>query len=208
MSIMNVWTSPSRAIVAVDTATKAPDGRSYEGSKMLPIVHANCVLAARGSTEVLSIVLQQMQGADADFDVYEVSLPQMIVGAVAFVNDTAKRMGAKFHVDAQELTLTGWSRKRQAMICRFFFHNLKNGGFNSERKTVFAPGMDLPESSPQALAMAQLGSTPAGMFEIAGQQLAWAVAKGHSGEFGGRLMVAEITPFGMNITHAHLDLPI
>lgn len=115
MSLLNVWVSPARALIGVDTAAKAPKHQAIEASKLLHLPHSNLVLASRGEISFLGMVFGQIHRATStlDFDQLEVDLPTALPVMLAEYLAFAQSHGVDRSGLESEIALVGWSERRQ-----------------------------------------------------------------------------------------------
>ena len=69
MSILNVWMSADRALVAVDTLGLEADGKTFdECSKLYVLPHSNLVIAGRGLVSFSCLIYQALHVRNLGYD--------------------------------------------------------------------------------------------------------------------------------------------
>lgn len=119
MSLFNAWVSSERALVSVDTAGAGVDGQAFEITKMVPLAHANAVLAGLGANTLLHAAFTAcfLVRAVTTFDVLASWLPSaMNEGFERYAVDAAARFGIPDReVRKGEILLVGYSASASAM---------------------------------------------------------------------------------------------
>jgi len=206
MSIMNALVTPDRVLVGVDTeadserqSDKVP--KRYEISKLFPLVHANVVMAARGSHAFHMPVLFHLSVSEAaTYDAMVTDLSGALVRMVDQAHAAIRCAGASpsFDIGTQEIYLFGWSDQSSRMMGTAFTRDPNSGqwevlsiddGVDSgwvapwgEDWGEYREPQDLEEM--QALAHSQVRITRERAPEVA---------------IGGRLIVAELTRESVSI---------
>lgn len=193
MTILNLWVTPERAVVATDTVGLMPGGVRREISKMFPILHCNALIAGRGHIDITLAVLQQLVTIPGDFDGMAERTPETIERTIVNMRTYAKTQGIAMEIGYQSTILVGWSEKVNGMACTLFDYHPGKGVEVKEKKHFFAPGMDLDADAQESQNQLALMATPTGMEQLARRQIAWAAKTGQSQHFGGRLLIAELT---------------
>lgn len=188
MSLVNVWITPTKAMVVVDTEGQAQAGGEYfEVSKMLTLPHANIVLAARGQNAFISVVFSLVHlGTGGTFDEIEASIETALAQATAYLKTMEERFFRSVY--EQEIVLVGYSHCRRAMHC-ISYQSKDASGFevHDVDEAYLSPwdgpawGLPMPVTTAQH---ARIVST---------EQVAMAKALDPSAPLGGRLLLAELT---------------
>lgn len=194
MSIVNVAVRHDRAIVAVDTQVSSPIDDAFPDlvtmghtSKMLPIVHANTVLAVRGSPVFMLIAFNALyeMTADVGIDLIAQVLPGFLNGALSSAPFPESVLAMP-----QEVWAVGWSRQSdrpRGVVCR----RPPGGQFGLE-EVGEAIGPQLEGGIPPLW-------QPEQMAAVARRQVAMQREQQPGTSIGGRLLQAEITAHGMRI---------
>jgi hypothetical protein len=208
MSILNVWISPERALIGVDTkavySRAKPGNVLHEYSKMIPLVHASAVLANRGHTAFLSAVFAQCHSHPSEFDSLEGLMPSILDYALnilvthnrdANINDDSVYGG-------QELALVGWSPMRRRMVGSSYVKEAGKPGF--VRKEI-NPWIIAPWES--SLGSPTIPKTPAAMLDLAKTQMRYVRSRKDLAAlgFGGKYIVADLTRDSLSITKSDLE---
>lgn len=183
MSLVDVWMTPQKAMMVVDTEGLGSDGRYAECSKLLTLSHANLVMAIRGGDLFLHALITSLRAA-ADFDAAEDDLP----AALTFVTESLKPMPHVTDLHKQEVTMVGYSRSRGSMCC-LVAQSHDEAGFSFQEVTdVYL--------SPWDASWGQEGihaRSPGQAHAIAAEQVERTLAMLPAGPIGGRLLLAEVT---------------
>ena len=131
MSILNVWVTPDRALIGVDTEGRDLYGNSGEIAKLFPLPHLNAVLAFRGTTRFSADLHASVASSGVGFDSVLDGLPRYlpvcmtkIRGLVAWsrlvhrITSLWTRRAMPDFNDAlqQDVVFVGWSEKQQRVI--------------------------------------------------------------------------------------------
>lgn len=196
MSILNVMIQPTRALVAVDTRWSAPSGASGETCKMRYLCHMNALLAGRGTYDLLGIAEGQCAFA-GDFDAAADVLPAALPKFIEQIRTVRASIGLDSFADligGQEIVLVGWSARKGRMLGMNFVKAPGQPNFTSETiddDWIIGPG-GLPEDMPDP-------NSASRMQALAHKQMQIVRAKGLEAQFGGRLIVAELTRRGLTV---------
>lgn len=212
MSLINVWLSPERALIACDTeAKKSQTGQFFEASKMLFLPHAGTIFALRGNNVVLTTLYVLASQEDVvGFDALCRALPLLLTRTWQFVGPLLTSSLPAERVHKQELIVCGHSRAARRICCKLFRLGGPQIGF--EESDVEDPGYvgcwDLSWGNPP-----QAVGTIAAMASLAQTQVANSLVRYPNEAIGGRLLVAELTankvefstiePFFSRINAAH-----
>ncbi len=188
MSLVNVWVTPLKAMVVVDTeAQDQDDGKFFEVSKMLTLPHANMVMACRGDTLFMNVLFSLMHNTLAvSFDAYEHAMPGFLAQATAYLKGTSLMF--KRPLEEQEATIVGYSHARGAMWC-VVYQSRDAAGFTEQE-------IDNLYLSPWNDAWGRDGlqaTTPHHAQVISQEQVAKTLESDPTAAIGGRLLLAEVT---------------
>lgn len=205
MTILNAWVQPDRAVVTIDTEGRDSRFGVLDVSKMVPLVHANLLLANRGSGGLIGIIYSGLSRVPCDFDTTVEMMPELALASLVEYERVATVHGVPLSdlSPVDQLLVAGWSLKAEQMQGWLFVR--KNG----ERRFVprpvkpwwvapggcFAADPAVPEG-------------PADLERIARQQTDWHRAAHPGQAIGGRLISAEITRTSMVFKElCDLDFP-
>lgn len=199
MSIVNAWIWPERAIVQVDTEGHCPIFGVIEVSKMVPLVHANAILACRGNGGLLSLLYSGLGRVPCDFDSLVELIPQVTPQMVAHYQQQARDAGLTDEQMAEicatdQIILVGWSETAGRMQGWRF----ERWGAETKFKTYpidpwcIAPAADFDASLPMPQGDDDLK-------RIAKRQTALHREQLPGKAIGGRALCAEITRSSMTI---------
>lgn len=206
MSLLNIWLSPERALVGIDTQGVQPDGNKRPVSKCFYLAHSNLLIAGRGLPLFSRFVFDLCHFHSIDYDDAVENIEQILVRASEMLESAAAHEGVAEKVDlvGQQVALIGWSDARNA-----FFATMRTR-FEAKGKFVETPiqpwvasPYDAAWGDPPECDM----GTAIGMETMA----RWQVNKGRSAfsadvALGGRLLLAELTVSGATIrTQCDLD---
>ncbi len=199
MTILNVWCSPDRAVVTVDTlGGGGHHGEEiFECSKMIALPHWNAVFAGRGTSTVLTAVVSIFNSFTGTFDEAADRMHEMLPQVIEAVAAQMIAQGApveKLH-SGQDIVLVGPSVGEKRIVA--MHHRLEPGA----TEWVLRP-IDPWRLMPPATLTADRPDDPPSdqeLLDIAQLQTTW-----HNEAFplmgtGGRLLKAEITAEGMSI---------
>lgn len=199
MSAINIFLSPDRALVGVDTdVLQHGTGDHFEASKMIALPHAKVVIAARGTTiGFASVCAAAIQSVEIhDLDSAHAVIPGMLEAVFASLGQMFERavaanpsVGAEL-LHEQQLVLVGWSQRR-ARVCAVEFKRTEGGAAFQEAwlddpgfACPWEEGMEMPEAPPADVAT-QLALLQNQVRHIRRFH-------GHDKPIGGRLVVAEV----------------
>jgi hypothetical protein len=203
MTILNVWCEPARALLAVDTrSTEAGSTRmpGREVSKLIPIVHLNVALAARGNAGFFAMFgcMLLTHSVLGDFDALVRAAPNVMQETFHwFVKSGGDALGAhaQASIDNQYAVLVGWSPGAQRMCAfelrwdlatRTYVSSEFDGGYKSPWSEAIERAYPRPDTIP---AMQQLARAQLQLYEEKAPE--WST--------GGRLIVAQIDRLNMGI---------
>lgn len=199
MSLLNVFVSPSRVLISVDTHAFSPHGSgNYEISKLIPLAHANTIIAARGvNTFLLEAFARCFLLQRADCDRINAWLPDAIDEIWKRVAALAAQGGlAAEALGGCDLVVGGWSASLSAMSAVRYAREPNASSFVVVpiHSCMIAPKIDWKchdhDRAPDSLALMQ---------GIARSQVNHILATEPGQPIGGRLLVAEITRDGISI---------
>jgi hypothetical protein len=208
MSLINVFLSPSKALIGVDTEGFChKTGQYIPVGKMLHLLPANAILAGRGSAGFLFLLHQRLwaesisTGGANDFDSIVEVMPQMFADAFRAVEDGAQEV-AGFDPFNQEIIFVGWSVSLNRM--RAIEYARRGRRKDLQINEIEDPGYISPWDD-------KWGTAPEGETRQAMAKLSLAQTHNVKREspqtaIGGQLMIAELTRFGMTFSAAN-ELP-
>lgn len=180
MSLLNVWVSPDRALIAVDTDGMTPGGPHFGMSKLLPLVHAQTVFVGRGDRRFLWDLFSRyhLANADVDYDAIVDSLPTLLASVIAGL-----RQDEREHFEYQ-FAIVGWSSAQERVCGRWYVGRTDDDGYDvDELGARVAPW--------QSKEAPRVPDSQENIRWLAERQVAWLQSEGSAG--GGRLLVAHIT---------------
>ena len=180
MSLLNVWVSPELALVAVDTDGLNPGGPRFGMSKLLPLVHAQTVFAARGDRRFLWDLFSRfyLSSANVDYDAIVDGLPELLASVIANVRQEAQ---APF---GYQFAIVGWSPLHRRVCGRWYVGRTNEDAYDvDELGARVAPWQDKEA--------ARVPDSQENIRWLAKRQASWLRAEGAAG--GGRLLVAQLT---------------
>lgn len=199
MSATNLWLSPERALIGVDTRCEmVATGATFEGSKFTVIPHVNAVLAGRGATTTLYLMTSLIWQSPniQSFDSLVDAMPGLLPQAFELLHQ-AFPAGVDPRVFAQEFIVIGWSASADRV--RAFAYEQKAAGAGFAERELSEPGYvcpwepDLGQPEPPSTA-------PLHQQLLARQVEEWETV-------GGRLVLAEVTRNSVAITSHELPPP-
>lgn len=203
MSLLNVWVSPTRALVAVDTLAAAdwgPDiGVKLHTSKMLALPHAGVLLAGRGHNAVLGGVFIALASTlSSDLDGIDAVMPQLMGKNVARIVAKRREMGFdRPEISKQQLVLCGFSTRRGQMVALLYTIDDEGPASRTEIGGDGVGGDWLSAWDAAAQGEAPIPDSPDAMREVMRQQVqhlrvALPEATLAHSTTGGRAIVAEL----------------
>lgn len=180
MSLLNVWVSPERAMVAVDTDGINPAGQHFGMSKLLVLPHAEIVFAFRGDRRFMHDLFSRfyLAACDVDFDAVMAAMPQMLASVILGFRE------ASAAPQPYEVAVVGWSASESRL--RGFWCTGRTDEDDWDREEIEGARI-----TPWRLPNLKITPNVEGMQELGKQQATWLRADGDAG--GGRLLVAQLT---------------
>lgn len=203
MSIMNVIVKPDRAYVAVDTAAATTQGRKgcVETSKMVPLVHANLIFAARGALTVMHNLASWCMSIDrtANFDYLAGLLPEMMDQFhERLMHQVQSQTGEVPHHQEVEIALVGWSEGKKNMACLLLSNDRGQGPYSAKiAQCVISPFPG--DDAMQRMSEVTVPDIESYMAVVANEQVKFVRRQFPGQPIGGRLIVAEITKDRMTV---------
>ncbi len=205
MSILNIWVEPHRVLMCADTITDLPEGGFAAVSKMMPLVHLNCILAGRGHLSFFALLFTLCRAKFEDFDVLSAAMPSVANSAIALLKNAGGAdalTDPQASLEEQYIVLAGWSEEAHRMVAHEFRCEAENGGF------IRTP---IPQwyISPWSECIARQNPAPKdinAMEKLAREQLELYKERFPNAAAGGRLIAAEIYHDGMHLYPA-CELP-
>lgn len=208
MTILNVWRSPRRVLIASDTlGGDARDDAPLTINKLLHLPVQNIVLAGSGIVGLLQGVFNGvLQQPVTTFDEYESGLAELCDGIMdALLEQNVglnRELAVMMHMT---LAMAGWSDKTQQMRAVRCTRSPGASLFQVHEVQLYALSPNGPWSEAAAKgAFPPAPDTPDKVFKCAKQQLAWWPTAYPKYPTGGRLIVAELTRYGLNMTSREL----
>lgn len=200
MSLLNVWVSDHRALVAVDTQGINPDGSCCHGSKIYHLAHSNLIIAGRGLTVFSRLVFDICHHLNASYDEAIEQLPMILSRASELMYTQAETDGVAGMVDLvqQEVVLVGWSERSNGLQAAWRKRSEFAGGFLDQ---PIAPALIAPHEPAWGYPPYDDLSSAAHMERMA----RWQVDRfrrmhpGESDALGGRLLIAELLRDSMSM---------
>ncbi|VTU29701.1 hypothetical protein H6CHR_03247 [Variovorax sp. PBL-H6] len=194
MSIIDVFVSPQKAMVIVDTELKTQDGRFIEGSKMLTLPHANMLIAARGTNVFTNVLFSALHLAPfTTMDAFD----KVMFDLLKQTTDHLKTVEEHFtqSIYEVELALVGYSHYYSGMHC-VAYESHDASGFTAQEITdaYYAPWHESWGAAPTGF------PTPGIARAIASEQVSDLLAMHPDKPFGGRLLLAELTREDLKIS--------
>ncbi|RYF60111.1 MAG: hypothetical protein EOO27_07075 [Comamonadaceae bacterium] len=195
MSIMNWWTTPEKAIVAVDTrlGSLRNDTVADEGSKLLVLPHLGAVLAGRGVISLLGAVFQIVHAHGGDFDHVAQSIGPALKEQDSRFRQFAREGGHEYE-GLQQLVFVGYSHSLGKLATYFYESDGSAVTMRGDCPRMFAPGdYQIDYQSIQASPFSEKSH-----LELARAQVAGAMCQGHTAGMGGRLVIAHVARDGVS----------
>lgn len=189
MSLVNVWITPAKAMVVVDTEARDElDGTYFEMSKMLTLPHANVVVAGRGQNIFMNVLFSYLHNNGATtFDAFEDAMPLLLASTTAGLKASSYVFAGP--IEEQEVALVGYSEARGGMACVVWQSKDASGFHPQEVDDIYLSPWD-------SAAWGQGGlqaSTPHHAQVISQEQVARSLDRHPEAAIGGRLLLAEVT---------------
>lgn len=197
MTILNVSIAPDLGLVAVDTAVPTPSGGLTHVSKLMPLPHADAVVAARGHLLMLVMLSPRLQQVAGDFDNVLAALHDSAVQAFADSASACRGHGAGNLMDemGHEVVAVGYSPRAGRVLGVLYDRKAGGDGFAFTELDDF---MQAPWD--ESLARFRGPTSTAAMVRLARAQARYARAQGHENTHGGRLVIAEVRRGGINVS--------
>lgn len=180
MSLLNVWVSPERALIAVDTDAITPDGQHFGMSKLLVLPHAETVFAFRGDRRFMHDLFGRFYLArcDVDLDAIMSGMGEMLASVILGLRQAGEAPLS------YEVAVVGWSASEARV--RGFWCTGRTDEDDWDLEEITSARV-----TPWRLPNLRMTPNVEGMRELAVQQAEWLRADGDAG--GGRLLVAQLT---------------
>jgi hypothetical protein len=203
MSLVNVFLSPHRALIGVDTqAYDYTTGKFINLSKLVHFPHANTIMASRGTnifTNFLYGALSQAaarKGGDG-FESLAEAMPEAFEETYHCINAAPT---AGIERSGQQTVLVGWSHHQNRMRAVFFEKTSSSAGVNVTQ--IQDPGYMMPWDT-STWGEAPDGDDSRTMIQLPLSQARRTKQESPGTAMGGRLMLAELTRDRMAFsTHA------
>jgi hypothetical protein len=201
VSILNVNVEAHRVLIAVDTASAyfpTPGDASAragavlaEASKLIPLVHINAVLAARGDVAMLNYALLLLGDRPLrGFDHLQEVMPSVLDRCLEIRKAAYAQVGIAALGGRVEVCVAGWSGKTGRMVVTLWACSSTDGPFEVEafESEYLQPWCwnDDPDTDPP------FPTSPESLRVIAEDQCKWA-RRWHPGSpIGGSLVIADV----------------
>lgn len=186
MSLLNVWVSPERALVAVDTDGVTSEGEHVEMSKLLVLAHANTVFGFRGDRRFMHdlFATYYLAAAAVDFDAIVAALPEMLASVIlAFRAPSIAPQPYQFAV-------VGWSPAEGRVCGRWYTGNTGEDGYDVD-------GLGARVAPWHGTEAARVPDSEDSIRWLAERQVRWLREEGTAG--GGNLLIAEVAKDDMTV---------
>lgn len=196
MSLLNAWVSKDRGLVAVDTDGLIPSrGEHFGFSKLIPLVHANSVIAARGDRAYLHLLFSYYFLAEEvciarDYD----ALVDNANHAIASVNNycnASSQLDVPYH-----FVIMGWSIQQNRVRGRQYVGSTRDVGVDVEELGQVVSPHDCFVHAP-------IPRDHGTIAKMAREQANWLRSLDTAG--GGDLVIAEIRKSGIEIRKSRID---
>lgn len=201
MSIVNVWTSPERALVGVDTEIRnVQSGQLSHASKLFVLPHARLVVAGRG-LHVFPVSVFAMLAQDPGVNDFDTACDAM-AGTLknAFDMMTAMLEHRRITVeaaDSQQIIVAGWSRSQDGALASLWEQRTREDGFHETE--IADPGYLCPWEGSQGKPIEPADAQA--MVRLMRDQVDHVRTVCPPGSpIGGRLVLAEITRNAVTVT--------
>lgn len=200
MSILNVWCSADRALIAVDTEVRFPDGTKVEAPKMYFLPLPNLVFAIRGQFITGQAIFNLFNQCNpATFDQAAAQLPEVIGHACAMLLEEARLGRIPYELQlASQVALVGWSDSARAFRAAVVDHP----GTPEPTQPVQTNSVYMPWESDWGACPVRQASDVDLMLKLATHQLEHGARAHEDAGFGGRLIVAELNRSGTSFHNA------
>lgn len=212
MTLLIRTLTPELALLASDTfiyghdgtLSLRPDGTPWAVSKLLVLPHAGCVVAVRGTRELLRFVWVNSH-LWTDIDDVMRELPGMLPAA----GSALQLASPERHLyPGDEVYVVGWSDKLSRMVCAQYFTKDGFATFTTAVEKGSGSVRFAPPVSDEERRNVRAPLTPADALDLARKQVAHSRASGSVVPYGGRLSVAVLTKDSITLTDAgDLGLP-
>lgn len=196
MSLLNSWIAPEKALIACDTQVIDRHGVRSELSKLIPLVHANLILATRGHIDFLSLVFIQCNVTPCDFDWVSDRMPQVLDHSFECLIAAGRLNGfTDLSVfDKQSILMVGWSKSRCQMHGKFYLQETPKTGFIGQDVNSYCVNPWEPNRGSPVVPNGKAELEQLALAQIHFMRRTWPDAA-----CGGRLLIAELDRKGMTI---------
>jgi len=180
MSLLNVWVSPERALISVDTDGLTSDGEHVEMSKLLVLAHANTVLGFRGDRRFMHdlFATYYLAAAAVDFDAIVAALPEMLASVILAFRAPG------IAPQPYQFAIVGWSAAEGRVCGRWYTGNTGEDGYDVDELGARVAPWHGAEA-------ARLPDSEDSIRWLSERQAPWLREEGAAG--GGRLLIAQVT---------------
>ena len=202
MTLLIAWAKGTEGLIAVDTEGARSDGHKAEFGKFFPLVGIAAVISGRGNIDYLREVVMWAQISSLSFDEIAANLA-VVMGAAWSVfarnletapEEISRLMEIQPH---QEVALIGWSTSANEM--RLFCG--KRDGESGEIQVAERPWCISPwDVDAQGMPAHEEPNSVERIADIARAQVAHFKPINPKAGLGGRLILAQLTPYTMLIS--------
>lgn len=193
MSLLNVWVSRDRALVAVDTLGARPDGSFDHCSKVHYLPHSGLVVAVRGVIQFGRLVFDALDETCASYDAANEHHKEIFACVTDFIRQQASadpQVRDRLDFAGQEVVFAGWSEQRRSLHATSYKRTEEGGEFVS---TPIDPWCAAPGDANWGRPPVDDLSTAEGMERLARWQVMHFRKASPSDAIGGRLLLVELT---------------
>lgn len=202
MSLINVFLSPSKVLIGVDTESgNAQSGQFTSTSKLVHFPHLNAVMAVRGNHAFLLFLFAMVSQIDLEsqspvnFDLFLKAVPKKFNMAYEILQTKRVPGIDPTLFESQEVVFAGWSDEKARMHAVCFSKYKLDGDLSIVE--IEEPGYMLPWEDHWG--EAPEGTTRQAMAHLALEQTRNVKRENPAIAIGGRLILAELTRHQMTI---------
>lgn len=193
MSLLNVWVSRDRALVAVDTLCVDSYGSFFHGSKFHYLPHSGLVVAVRGIAQFGRVAFNICDELRASYDGANERVGTILEYATNVLREELKdkpEVWERLNFGQQEVVLAGWSEQRNGFHATSYKRLEDGGEFVTTPIDQWCVG---PYEAGWGTPPVEDLSTAEGMERLARWQVMHGRQASPSDAIGGRLLLVELT---------------
>lgn len=193
MSLLNVFVSSDRALVAVDTLGARPDGTFDHVSKIHHLPHSGLVVAVRCVIRFGRLVFDALDEICASYDAANEHHKEIFACVTDFIRQQASvdpQVRDRLNFAEQEVLFAGWSDQRRSFHATSYKRSEEGGEFVS---TPIDPWCAAPGDANWGRPPVDDLSTAEGMERLARWQVMHSRQAFPSSAIGGLLLLVELT---------------